>query len=126
MRRALNQTELARQARVTKAMLSKYERGKQRPALDTLERILDAMGASLGDLELAMGEERERRGDRPAGPALAQSWAASRVVFSPPPGLPVAAQAKLAEVARNFGDFLYMLGETGARQAATPRDTDQD
>ncbi len=128
MQRAITQTDLARQAGITKAMLSKYERGRQHPALGTLERILDALDASLGHLDLAMGEEREAQNPA-AGPAARSSpppWSARQVVFSPPPGLPAAAQAKLADVARSFGDFLYMLGERGGRQASPSPPTEED
>ncbi len=122
MRRALSQTDLARQAGITKAMLSKYERGRQHPSIVTLERILDAMEAGLGDLGLAMGEEREVRGRRGA----TANQGARQVVFSPPAGLPAAAQAKLADVARSFGDFLFLLGESSSKQATSPAPIDED
>jgi len=37
-------------------MLSAYERGRTRPSLPSLWRYLDAVGASLADLEDVMGE----------------------------------------------------------------------
>ncbi len=128
MHRALSQTDLARQAGITKAMLSKYERGRQQPALGTLERILDAMEARLGDLELAMGEEQDRRGRREgsAGRGAAPGRGARQVVFSAPPSLPAATQAKLADVARSFGDFLYLLGESSSRPESPSASSDED
>ena len=44
------QREVAQAAGLTQAMLCSYERGKRRPSLGSLERILDALGADLGRL----------------------------------------------------------------------------
>ena len=44
------QYQIAEDAGITKAMLSAYETGKQRPTLDTLEKILGALEVDLGDL----------------------------------------------------------------------------
>lgn len=44
------QYQIAESAGITKAMLSAYETGKQRPTLDTLEKILSALQSDLGDL----------------------------------------------------------------------------
>ncbi len=44
------QYEIAESAGITKAMLSAYETGKQKPTLDTLEKILAALEVDLGDL----------------------------------------------------------------------------
>jgi transcriptional regulator with XRE-family HTH domain len=48
------QYQVAEAAGVTKAMLSAYETGKQKPSLETLEKILDGLGVSLGDLHHAL------------------------------------------------------------------------
>jgi transcriptional regulator with XRE-family HTH domain len=48
--RGLTQVELAQGAGVSKSMLSLYEGEKQRPQLDTLEKLLDALGVRLGEL----------------------------------------------------------------------------
>jgi len=48
------QYQVAEAAGVTKAMLSAYETEKQRPSLETLEKILDGLGATLGDLHQAL------------------------------------------------------------------------
>jgi len=61
MRRGLRQYEAAERAGVTKAMLSAYETGKRRPSLKTLDSLLEAMQAHLGDLHRALVEERHRR-----------------------------------------------------------------
>lgn len=49
-RRGWPQKQLSAAARVTKAMVSSYEKGKQMPTLATLDRILTALGADLCDL----------------------------------------------------------------------------
>jgi transcriptional regulator with XRE-family HTH domain len=61
-KRDMKQYEVADAAGVTKAMLSAYETGKRRPSIRTLESLLEAMRASLGDLHMAlMAEQREAR-----------------------------------------------------------------
>jgi transcriptional regulator with XRE-family HTH domain len=54
------QYQLAGEAGITKAMLSAYETGKQRPSLETLEKILDALGVELADLHDALDVVNER------------------------------------------------------------------
>jgi transcriptional regulator with XRE-family HTH domain len=43
----LSQKELAERARVGKSQLSKYENGRELPKLDSLERILNELGADF-------------------------------------------------------------------------------
>jgi transcriptional regulator with XRE-family HTH domain len=66
------QREMARSAGITRAMLSAYETGKQQPTLDTLGRLLVALGIDLDHLQEALelhqgrrwpGEARERPED---------------------------------------------------------------
>lgn len=68
MQRGLRQYEAADAAGVTKAMLSAYETGKRRPSLKTLDSLLEAMNAHLGDLHRALMAERHQNsylaGDR--------------------------------------------------------------
>lgn len=59
-RRDLRQYQVAEAAGVTKAMLSAYETGKQKPSLETLEKILDGLGVNLGDLYHALLIVNER------------------------------------------------------------------
>ena len=54
------QYEVAEKARVTKAMLSSYENEKQRPTIDTLERILDALEIDVDYLAYAIRSVRSK------------------------------------------------------------------
>jgi len=53
-RQGKRQYQIADSAGITKAMLSAYETGKQKPALDTLEKILLALDCELDDLHNAL------------------------------------------------------------------------
>ncbi len=59
-KRGLRQYEAAERAAITKAMLSAYETGKQKPSLDTLEKILAALDAGLVELARALDLVNER------------------------------------------------------------------
>src|SRR5215217_7445598 len=52
-RQGKRQYQVADAAGITKAMLSAYETGKQKPSLDTLEKILGALNGDLNDLHNA-------------------------------------------------------------------------
>jgi transcriptional regulator with XRE-family HTH domain len=54
------QYQVADAAGITKAMLSAYETGKQKPSLDTLEKILLALECDLNDLHNALQIVNER------------------------------------------------------------------
>jgi transcriptional regulator with XRE-family HTH domain len=59
-RRLKRQYQVAEGAGITKAMLSAYETGKQKPSLDTLEKILDSLVCDLNDLHNALQIVNER------------------------------------------------------------------
>src|SRR5262249_31816307 len=59
-RQAKRQYQVADAAGITKAMLSAYETGKQKPSLDTLEKILTALECDLNDLHNALQIVNER------------------------------------------------------------------
>lgn len=52
---------VAEQAGITKGMLSSYENEKVEPSLASLQKILGALGAGLGDLERAMARSQGSR-----------------------------------------------------------------
>ena len=53
-RRGLQQKEIAEAAGITRGMLSAYENGKQNPSLETLDKLLQALGAGLPELYEAL------------------------------------------------------------------------
>jgi transcriptional regulator with XRE-family HTH domain len=63
LRRRMRQVDLAGRARITKQMLSGYERRKRYPSLRTLSKILDGLYATVRDLGEVM-DEIERQAQR--------------------------------------------------------------
>jgi len=63
--RGLSQREIAQAAGVTRSMVSSYEQGRTLPAVETLDRLLAALGASLTELDrflqVRAGEDRWTR-----------------------------------------------------------------
>jgi len=59
-RQGKRQYQVADSAGITKAMLSAYETGKQKPSLDTLEKILTALECDLNDLHNSLQIVNER------------------------------------------------------------------
>lgn len=53
-RHGRKQYQVASAAGITKGMLSAYETGRQKPSLDTLEKLLDTLGCDLFDLHNAL------------------------------------------------------------------------
>lgn len=68
-RQTRKQYQVADSAGITKGMLSAYETGRQRPSLETLEKILATLGCDLNDLHNAL---RVVNGDTEA--AARSSW----------------------------------------------------
>ena len=77
-RQGKRQYQVADAAGITKAMLSAYETGKQKPSLDTLEKILAALECDLNDLHnsLQIVNERPEAIRRPG--AMRETWQAYR------------------------------------------------
>lgn len=55
-----SQKELALEAGITSAMLSNYETGVKKPSLDSLGKILDALGLYLGKMDDALDVVNDR------------------------------------------------------------------
>jgi transcriptional regulator with XRE-family HTH domain len=53
-RRGKKQYQVAAAAGITKGMLSAYETGRQRPSLETLDKILETLQCNLNDLHNAL------------------------------------------------------------------------
>lgn len=64
-----SQKDLAHAAGITGAMLSNYETGEKKPSLDSLGKLLDALGLYLGRFDDALDvvNERPLRGKRVGG-----------------------------------------------------------
>jgi transcriptional regulator with XRE-family HTH domain len=68
-RQGKKQYQVADAAGITKGMLSAYETGRQRPSLETLEKILGTLGCDLNDLHNAIQiingrpEQMKRKGE---------------------------------------------------------------
>ena len=79
-RQSKRQYQVADAAGITKAMLSAYETGKQKPSLDTLEKILEALEGDLNELHNALQivNERPEAIRRTAGMAFRSGWSGLR------------------------------------------------
>lgn len=79
-RQGKRQYQVADAAGITKAMLSAYETGKQKPSLETLEKILAALECDLNDLHNALQivNERPEAIRRPGGTRDSGGWQAFR------------------------------------------------
>ena len=79
-RQGKRQYQVADAAGITKAMLSAYETGKQKPSLETLEKILTALDCDLNDLHNALQivNERPEAIRRPGGNRESGGWQAFR------------------------------------------------
>ena len=129
------QYQVADSAGITKGMLSAYETGRQRPSLETLEKILDTLGCDLNDLHNAIQiingrpEQMKRRGEGTGE----EEEEASRVIlggsgrseiqrlFGSRDPLPPEEEKALGEMLDGFHKFLRYLHGTIA-QALRRRD----
>jgi transcriptional regulator with XRE-family HTH domain len=89
-RQARKQYQVANDAGITKGMLSAYETGRQRPSLETLDKLLETLGCDLNDLHNALqivnGRPERMKGWRLLDSAGAAS--APGATTGPPQGPP--------------------------------------
>lgn len=71
-RRGLSQRQVAERAGTTQSMVSRYERGISNPEFATVEKIIQGMAYTLGDLDAAL---REVRGEPPHHPEARNGYA---------------------------------------------------
>jgi transcriptional regulator with XRE-family HTH domain len=135
-RQSKKQYQVADSAGITKGMLSAYETGRQRPSLETLEKILDTLGCDLNDLHNAIQiingrpEQMKRRGDGSGSEEEEEAPRAStggggrsevqRLLGNREP-LPPEEEKALGEMLDGFHKFLRYLHSTIA-QALRRRD----
>jgi transcriptional regulator with XRE-family HTH domain len=148
-RQGKKQYQVADSAGITKGMLSAYETGRQRPSLETLEKILDTLGCDLNDLHNAIQiingrpEQMKRRGEGAgseeeeeaprANPGSGGGRSEIQRLFGNRDPLPAEEEKALGEMLDGFHKFLRYLHSTIAQAlrrrdeppAATP-DTDKD
>ena len=132
------QYQVAEAAGVTKAMLSAYETGKQRPSIDTLEKILAALNVDLADLFNALQIVNERsphlriadRGDSAARPAYVSTVTEVDVyrVLGIDRKVAQPEEEAMAEMLRGFHKLLrhyHSMLQAAVRAAAEPIDPNE-
>jgi transcriptional regulator with XRE-family HTH domain len=108
--RGTSQAEVARQAGVGKSQLSKYEQGKELPKLESLDRVLVALGFGSLDFFYAL-HLMDHEADRPAQAERSEDVAA---VFKRLMGHLVDLHRRIVLETRDLGSRLGRPGE-GAR-----------
>ncbi len=125
-RQGKKQYQVANSAGITKGMLSAYETGRQRPSLDTLEKILDTLENDLNDLHNAIQiingrpEQMRRRGEGagyaeeaapPANPVTGTGGGRHEVqrILGIRDPLPAEEEKALGEMLDGFHNFLRYL-----------------
>lgn len=134
-RQVKRQYQVAAGAGITKAMLSAYETGKQKPSLDTLEKILDALTCDLNDLHNALqivngrpermrnagaGNDPWRAADQPAESGGSSVPGLYEILGAEEP-LPQQEEQAMSEMLGGFHKLLrYMHGRIPSAAAAAP------
>jgi transcriptional regulator with XRE-family HTH domain len=90
------QYRVADLAGITKGMLSAYETGRQRPSLDTLEKLLETLGCDLNGLHNALQLVNGR-------PDLVKSWSGWQGLGWP--GAPASGGARALGAVGNLGNL---------------------
>ena len=122
----VRQYQIADTAGITKAMLSAYETGRQKPSLETLDKILVALGCDLRDLHRALDVFRIHNPGRlsayaaerpparsPVGPGAAGAAEVSTLLGFEQPLAPADERA-LEDVVESFHRFRVSRSRTVA------------
>lgn len=129
-RQGKKQYQVADTAGITKGMLSAYETGRQRPSLETLEKILDTLGCDLNDLHNAIQiingrpEKMKRRGegaeldaDPAPRPEVAGGRSEVQRILGRPGSLPFEEERAFSEMLDGFHRLLRYFHERMERAA---------
>lgn len=122
-RQGRKQYQVADAAGITKGMLSAYETGRQRPSLETLEKLLGTLVCDLHDLHNALqivnGQPQVLRHRAEAPPEAGATPARKDVyaVLGLRQALPPAEEQAIAQVLDGFHRLLRSLHETARRSA---------
>ncbi len=108
-RQARKQYRVADDAGVTKGMLSAYETGRQRPSLETLDKLLDTLGCDLNDLHNALQIVNGR-------PERMKGWQLRDAALN----LPLLPDLQQAESGLNARAAGHAPGHLGVREAGRP------
>jgi transcriptional regulator with XRE-family HTH domain len=118
-KRNKRQYQVADTAGITKAMLSAYETGKQKPSLETLEKILEALELGLPELSATLDLVNERRLSGPqstvgsfTGARLGESGSSLYQVLQIEQALPHEEELALSEMLHGFHRLIRYLHRT--------------
>ncbi|HEX4956300.1 MAG TPA: helix-turn-helix transcriptional regulator [Thermoanaerobaculia bacterium] len=107
----LKQRDVARSAGITQAMLCSYEQGKRAPSVESLGRVLNALGVDLAELARALALVN-REGEARVAPAIDSDLERQR-------------ERVLAEVLDGFRRWLLLLDgaipDVSRRDVGAPR-----
>jgi len=124
-RHSKKQYHVADDAGITKGMLSAYETGRQRPSLDTLEKVLNTLGCDLHDLHNALqivnGRPQIMR-QRIVGladvPEPGRTDVRKLLGLSAP--LPPEEERAISQILDGFHSLIRHLHETGRKRGGRP------
>jgi transcriptional regulator with XRE-family HTH domain len=124
-RHSKKQYHVADDAGITKGMLSAYETGRQRPSLDTLEKVLNTLSCDLHDLHNALqivnGRPQIMRQRIVGMDDLPEPGRADvRQVLGLSAPLPAEEERAISQILDGFHRLLRHLHETGRKRGGGP------
>lgn len=92
--RRLSQSQLAELSGVNKSLISRYERGQVEPTFESVNRLLDALGATRQDLHDYLGRVQRSAGEALGGSGVFGAGSAEAYLVIPLRGLANAADGE--------------------------------
>lgn len=125
------QYQVADDAGITKGMLSAYETGRQRPSLETLEKVLGTLGCDLHDLHNALqivnGRPqimRQRTAETEDEPEPGRTDVYKTLGLTKP--LPPEEEKAIAQILDGFHRLIRYMHETAGKRQGTPPEPPPD